>query len=250
MSRQSEFETAVSVFVEGFCAGKSLTHPYESKLIEGVWALRDAERRNPRSYRKEEYIAWDTPAHDVDRIARDATRGWYFVGAFLGDGEEEATLRSDYKKLGYRLLSTEPFFVHDLARVGRVKSPARIECVCDEAMDIALGKATRCKPLGHAFHGVESPIRQYAAFVDDAIVGSVRSVRAMNGNWVQALHVAAPMRRRGIGTALLQRLLRDDRKTGAKQSVLLASHTGALLYPHAGYKRIGTLYIFAPKRPT
>jgi hypothetical protein len=43
-------------------------------------------------------------------------------------------------------------------------------------------------------------------------------------------------------------MLRDDRTRGAKQSVLLSSHTGALLYPRVGYEQIGMLLIFAPKR--
>jgi len=40
----------------------------------------------------------------------------------------------------------------------------------------------------------------------------------------------------------------DDRARGSKCSVLTASHTGALLYPRVGYERIGTLFMFAPKR--
>jgi predicted acetyltransferase len=55
-------------------------------------------------------------------------------------------------------------------------------------------------------------------------------------------------RRRGIGQALLGRMLRDDRSRGSKASVLTASHTGALLYPRVGYERIGTLFMFAPRR--
>jgi hypothetical protein len=43
-------------------------------------------------------------------------------------------------------------------------------------------------------------------------------------------------------------MLRDDRARGSKRSVLTASHTGALLYPRVGYERIGTLFMFAPKR--
>ncbi len=34
----------------------------------------------------------------------------------------------------------------------------------------------------------------------------------------------------------------------AKCSVLTASHTGALLYPRVGYERIGTLFMFVPRR--
>ena len=43
-------------------------------------------------------------------------------------------------------------------------------------------------------------------------------------------------------------MLRDDRARGSKCSVLTASHAGALLYPHLGYERIGTLFMFAPSK--
>jgi predicted acetyltransferase len=62
------------------------------------------------------------------------------------------------------------------------------------------------------------------------------------------MYVSASHRRRGIGWALLAKMLRDDRTRGSKSSVLTASHTGALLYPRVGYERIGTLYMFAPRR--
>jgi len=62
------------------------------------------------------------------------------------------------------------------------------------------------------------------------------------------MHVEPSHRRRGIGRAMLCHMLRDDRARGAKCSVLTASHTGALLYPLVGYGRIGTLFMFVPKR--
>ncbi|TPM41919.1 GNAT family N-acetyltransferase [Mesorhizobium sp. B2-3-4] len=55
-------------------------------------------------------------------------------------------------------------------------------------------------------------------------------------------------RRRGIGQALMAKMLRDDRAHGARSSVLMAMHAGALLYLRMGYEQIGTLFIFAPKK--
>jgi len=76
----------------------------------------------------------------------------------------------------------------------------------------------------------------------------VRSVDAVGATWCADMYVQPSRRRRGIGQALLSKMLRDDRARGAKCSVLTASHTGALLYPRAGYERIGTLFMFAPRR--
>ena len=47
---------------------------------------------------------------------------------------------------------------------------------------------------------------------------------------------------------MLAKMLRDDRAAGVRQSVLLASKAGALLYPHVGYEQIATLFIFAPTK--
>jgi len=63
------------------------------------------------------------------------------------------------------------------------------------------------------------------------------------------MYVSPSHRRRGIGQALLSRMMRDDRARGSRSSVLTASHTGALLYPRVGYERIGTLFMFVPGKP-
>jgi len=73
-------------------------------------------------------------------------------------------------------------------------------------------------------------------------------VDSVGATWCADMHINASHRRRGIGRALLCRMLRDDRARGSKCSVLTASHTGALLYPRVGYERIGTLLLFAPRR--
>ncbi len=94
----------------------------------------------------------------------------------------------------------------------------------------------------------DAPFRQYVALDGQEIVGRVRSVDAVEATWCADMYVNAPYRRRGIGRALLCRMLRDDRARGAKCSVLTASHVGALLYPRMGYERIGTLLLFAPRK--
>jgi hypothetical protein len=43
-------------------------------------------------------------------------------------------------------------------------------------------------------------------------------------------------------------MLTDDKVAGARANVLLASHSGALLYPTVGYQQLGTLYLYTPPR--
>jgi hypothetical protein len=49
-------EFAIEVFVRGHSAGRSRTFPYEVSRVGPVWLMRDAPRKNPRNYRKEEWI--------------------------------------------------------------------------------------------------------------------------------------------------------------------------------------------------
>jgi GNAT superfamily N-acetyltransferase len=244
--RQMEF--AIEVFVRGHSAGRSRTFPYEASRVGPLWVMRDEPRKNPRDYRKEEWIADGIGAKEVDAIARRHTRGRFFVCAMVEKGQSQEPTRSAYKALGYRLLSTEGFFVQPLKRIAKIPSPVTIEWVRTPELAARLGKATRTRPIPETQLGHDAPFRQYVALDGEDIVGRVRSVDAVGATWCADMYVNAAHRRRGIGQALLCRMLRDDRARSSKCSVLTASHTGALLYPRVGYQRIGTLLIFAPPK--
>jgi GNAT superfamily N-acetyltransferase len=76
----------------------------------------------------------------------------------------------------------------------------------------------------------------------------VGSMRSGDVGSVLNLYVRTEHRRKGIGTALMTTLLADDRRNRIVASTLLASHTGAKLYPRVGYRPIATLYLFGGKR--
>src|SRR5215510_11752020 len=243
-----EIEFAIEVFVRGHSAGRSRTFPYEVTRVGPLWLMRDAPRKNPRDYRKEEWIAYDVDAREMDAIARRHARGRFFVGTMLADGEPDGPTRADFKALGYRLLVTEGFFVQRLKRIPKPPSAIAVERVRTPDMADRLGVVTRTRPIAGDLLGDDAPFRQYVALDGDAIVGRVRSVDAVGATWCADMHVQPSHRRRGIGRALLSKMLRDDEARGSTCSVLTASHTGALLYPRVGYERIATLFMFAPKR--
>jgi GNAT superfamily N-acetyltransferase len=157
-------------------------------------------------------------------------------------------VRAAYKALGYRLITTEGFFIQPLKQIPSPPSSVMIERVRTPALAAQLSKITRTRPISDDLLGADAPFRQFVARDGRKIVGRVRSVDAAGATWCSDMHVAPSHRRRGIGRALLAKMLRDDRARGSKCSVLTASHTGALLYPHLGYERIGTLFMFAPRR--
>ena len=243
-----EIDFAIEVFVRGHCVTRSRTFPYRAIRIGPLWLMQDAPRKNPRDYRKEEWIVHDVDPRKVDAVARRHTRGRFFVCAMIAEGDPDGPTRTAYKSLGYRLLATEGFFVQRLKRIPRPLSRVPIERVRTADLAARLGKVTRTRPISSDLLGDDAPFRQYVARDGEDIVGRVRSVDAAGASWCADMYVDPAHRRRGIGMALLSKMLRDDRARGSRCSVLTASHTGALLYPGAGYERIGTLFMFAPGR--
>ena len=243
-----EIKFAIEVFVRGHSTTRSRTFPYEVSRIGPLWLMRDAPRTNPRDYRKEEWIADNVDPRKVDAAARRHTRGRFFVCAMIAEGESGEPTGTAYKALGYRLLATEGFFVHRLKRIPKPLPAVSIERVRTPDLAARLGKVTRTRPISSDLLGDEAPFRLYVALDGGDIVGRVRSVDAAGATWCADMYVDPAHRRRGIGQALLSRMLRDDRTLGSQCSVLTASHTGALLYPRLGYERIGTLFMFAPRR--
>lgn len=253
-ARDAVIHEAIEVFVRGYCIGRSWTYPHLASRVEDLWCLRDAERKNPADYRKEEWIAFESSAADVDRIARKHTRGRFFVCAATGQLDSDDQLRDDYKRLGYRLLTTEPFFVHSLKRIPRVSvatsTAEAVSILQVNSLELAerFAKLSKSRPMTAEQIADGAALRQYVAEFDGELVASVRSVHVGQSTWVANMKVEETYRRRGIGILLLDRMLRDDRKLGFSQSVLLATQIGAKLYPKLGFKQIGLMYIFAPPR--
>ena len=247
-----DMDAAIEVFVRAFAYGRSFTHPYLPERVGRMWVVRDGPRKNPADYRREEWIAAGVEAAEVDRLARAGTRGRYCICAIRGQGEDDAPLRAAYKSLGYRLQCTEPFMAHRLRRVPKLPEPYPVVRVTTRELADRLAKAARGRQVRPEHFRPDSPLWQYAALDGLRPVGWVRSILVESGAgpaaWVSNMFVEPAYRRRGIGRSLLARMLRDDRARGAARSVLLSSHTGALLYPHVGYEPIGELMIYTPKK--
>jgi GNAT superfamily N-acetyltransferase len=242
-----EIDRALEGFAKGFCFTRSFTHPYLASKIGPAWVVRDGPRKSG-DYRGEEYIVHGVEAATVDALARKHTRGRFTVCALCANGEDGDALKADYKGIGYRLQGTEMMMVHALKRVPRFESPAKIERVITQAVADELAKAARVRMILPEHFSDDSPLRQYVAKIDNEIVGWVRSIHVDEMAWCSSMYVEPGYRRRGIGKALLARMLKEDRERGATSAVLLASHTGAKLYPVVGYEQIGVLYVLKPKR--
>ncbi|MFN8423048.1 MAG: GNAT family N-acetyltransferase [Anaerolineae bacterium] len=254
------FDDCVEVFVRAFAFGRSFTHPF---LVDaprpGVWVLSDGPRAGPNpDWRGDEIIAYRMGAHgltpaDVDAVMRARPRARVAVGVMRETDEADGPIRTAFKGLGYRLVGTEPFMVRVLLEDApadpplTVPRPFTIERVADEAAARLLAKAARRRQiLPEHLHADPPPIRSYVALEGRTPIGWVNSVVVGDLTWCSNLFVIAPKRRLGLGGALMRRMLADDRAAGSRASVLLASHTGARLYPEVGYRAIGELLIFVP----
>ena len=243
----SAIDRAIEVFLQGFSFTRSRTHPYLIERVESVAVLRDAPRKRG-GYRNEEWVAYGVAPEDMDRIARENTRGRFALCAVTAVDEPQKPLREKFRTLGYRLGTTEPLMVNDLSQIPIFESPAIIERVTTVKRAEQFAKVTRSRPMRPDYFEPKSPLRQYVALVDDEIVGWVSSIVAKDSTWCSNMYVDPAFRRRGIARSLLCQMLREDRGGGAQMAVLLASHTGAKLYPAVGYEQIGTLFLFTPKK--
>lgn len=242
-----EMQSAIEVFARGFCFTRSFTHPYVAERIESVWGVRDAPRKRG-DYRREEWIAHGVSPREMDRVARAHTRGHFAICAICAPGEDEGLLRGEFKELNYRLNATEAVMVHDLERIPRPAAPLKIARVLKPEMAESLAKAAGRRQILDEYLTKDAPLRQYVALEGEVPVGWVRSIHLPCGTWCSDMWVQPTHRRRGIARAMLCKMLRDDRAAGAERAVLTASHAGAKLYPLVGYKEVGTLLLYTPKK--
>ena len=242
------FERAIEVFVRGFCFTRSYTHPYLAERLDGASVMRDSPH-NCRYSRVEEYVGHGIGPTAFDDLVRRHARGNFRICVMLKHGETDSAIREGFRALKYRLMATEAFMVHTLETIPTVDGPIPIVRVETQAQADTLHKKTRRRQILPQHLTMESPpIRQYMAVDGEEPIGWAQSIVVGSATWCSNVYVAPEFRRRGIARSLLCRLLSDDRDSGIEANVLLASHTGAKLYPVVGYERIGHLLMFTPPR--
>ena len=239
-------QRALEVFVHGFAFTRSFTYPYLAEPVGPVWVMRDAPRTRDK-YRSEEWVAYNVAPGEIDQIARAHTRGRFSICAICGLDQPQDALRAEFKTLGYRLGRTEPLMIHSLVQIPHFETAAVIERVMTPTLAEQLAQAAGSRQILPEHFAPDAQLRQYVALIDDELVGWVRSIVVGDATWCSNMFVRPEFRRRGIARAMLARMLHDDRLYGAQTAVLLASHTGAKLYPVVGYVQIGTLLLWTSR---
>lgn len=248
---------AIATFAVTFAAGKSVRHPYVATDLGSCrWRLADADRKRAADYRGEEWVCLaDDVVGTVEQAEADArSRDRWAVSVLLPEGNDDGPLRATMRARGHRLMRTESMMLRPLTGRGSAvaaagDNPAAIVRLSTPEQTEELRKATRRRLFLPEWTEGDRPfLRQFLAYIGDALVGWVGSMRLGDIGSVTNLYVVAAHRRRRVGAALMTHLLADDKRHGIVASTLLASHSGAMLYPRVGYRRIATLYLYRGKR--
>jgi GNAT superfamily N-acetyltransferase len=242
-------ERGLQAFLRGFSATRSLTHPYPARQVSpSLWVLSDAPRARGAARKSEVIVYGAGPEETVETIRREAI-GRHMLCILLASPESADATRDLYKRRGYRFAGGEALFVLPIDR--RIPCDAYpVRRVMQKAEADAIRKAARARQLlPEHLNEVDAPIRLYGAFENETPIGWVSSVATdSDTSWVASLFVHPDYRRRGIGKSLMSALLNEDARYGVAYSALLASQTGALLYPHLGYEQHGVLLLFFPPK--
>jgi len=240
---------AIDLFGRGVAFTRSFTHPCRWDRVDGLRVLRDAPRLKG-DYRNEEWAAHGVAPAVVDRTARKHARGLFSVCAFRTMREPAAPIQDGYRALGYRFITTEPMMERPLRSIPLHRPPPGVttERVTTAALADRLATAARSRQMLPEHLNPGAALRQYVAISRRRLVGWVGSLSIGCVAWCRNMYVEAAFRRRGIGRALISRMLRDDRAAGCRTAFLVASHAGAKLYESVGYAQIGELLLFVPKR--
>jgi GNAT superfamily N-acetyltransferase len=245
-------ELGLRAFLRGFSARRSLAHPYPVRQVSpSLWVLADAPRARGNARESEVIVHGATPDDAVDAIQREAL-GRHVLCVLLDSPEEAAANRHLYKQRGYRFAGTEVQFV--LPTNDHIRCDAfPVRRIMQKSEADAIGKAARGRQvLPQHLDQMDAPIRLYGAFENETPIGWVSSITTDSpANWVANLFVRPEYRRQGIGKSLMSLLLEEDARYGVRFSALIASQTGALLYPQLGYEPHGLLLVFfSPKGGT
>ena len=229
---------AIEVFIYGFCHAKSQTYPYVGERVGDLWVMRDTPAR--KNERKIEVISHAlTPQKTIQSI-QDAELGWHFICDIHDETEDFQQKRDQYKALGYRAMSTEWLFAHDMIDIPTFESDPPVRQIPDQET------LKQINQVASQPQKLRDGTRKFSVWDDHRDYGWVTSIPYQDKAWVSDLYVHKDLRGQGYGKALMSKLLQVDRTHGVKQSVLLSSSDGARVYPHLGYQQIGILQMFCP----
>lgn len=237
----------IEVSARGIAFTRSFTRPYVAEKIKRSWWLHDEVPFGSRRRNDEWFSPVGTEPELLHSWACTRAAKRFIICAVVKDDREQVELLTKYKNLGYRLWRTEVLMARTTTVDPRIEINSGLFFVDSQSMVSRLAKAAGERMiLPEHLEKRPPPVRCHAAVINDQLVGWVRSVSIGDASWCASLFVEPAFRRRGIGRSLVATMLRADRTAGLLASILIASHTGAILYRSIGYQTIGTILVLNP----
>jgi ribosomal protein S18 acetylase RimI-like enzyme len=181
---------------------------------------------------------------------------------WVGPADRPADLGRALLEEGFRATGTEPGMALNLERLTAVPETPRefhIERARTEASVRKFGEliASLAYPLDHtvaAFYArsapavldPESPVWLYVGYLGDEPVATAELTVGGGIVGLYNITTAAAHRKKGIGTAMTVRPLRDARESGYPAAVLQASEEGFPIYSRIGFEVTGSFTEYHP----
>lgn len=164
--------------------------------------------------------------------------------------DDRPGLRPNYERAGYACTVTEFLMVRELSTpLDEAPSPHVQVAVKADIERLNAGDPERRSWVWP--HTVDHPgMRHYFIWQDNRVVARAFTWRCnAETSYVSHLFTDPRYRRRGLGRAIMLRLLRDGAARGERWSVLVSSDEGEPLYRGLGYRTLGRIFIFEPRQP-
>ena len=246
---KATLDEAILAHFESTLYSSSLGDPREVVDVGPLRVVRDAPGRKRDPRRETILIHGVDPAAALKTVSDYKPKHWALAVVEAADADHDG-LKQTYKTAGYRQITRFPFFAFDLdAKISSPKGISVERVLSKEHGEIIRRASGWGKiPRGLLDDG-DTRMRLYAVFAGNKALGWVQSIRATRDlAWVSGLYVIESARGKGLGRAIMRRMLIDDKKYGAKSSILLASNDGSKLYRRLGYEELGLMQIFTPVR--
>lgn len=230
-----KWEQAIAAFAKAHSRIRSIYYPCSCDRVGESFILKDVPPRD--NARKTEII---TTHCDPDSI-RGLVKGWHFVTVASPLDTDAEQIKQSFKSGGYRALSSEKVFIHDLLDMAKPVAQSLVREVNEKNFALIPQTAIRKRKLCEG-------VRHFAIWDEARDYGWVSSLAVDGIGYVSDLFVYEEFRRRGYGTELMRALVLAQNAEGLRLSVCIASTAGARVYPRVGYLEVGRLQIFCPAK--
>jgi GNAT superfamily N-acetyltransferase len=246
--------TNISAAREVIDAWIALTPPPVGERVTYIGPVRWVQLGRPRGWVTDVFRAIEAEPEEVVRVIRSCRPGPHVIRVWTAD---PAGSIARFAALGYEPLSTDvDETVVARSLVGLTPGEERIPVLCvrteeqrrfyNSTFDPGIDPDDPHGPMKEAeLH--DPRLRHYYVEMDGQCVGQAKGILPpVAAVVVEPLGVKEEYRRRGIATALMNRLHADAVQEGAERSVIIASPMGVPLYMRLGYEAVAYIRKFVP----